>query len=419
MLREGLFTLGPGAARGWARCATAWSIASTPRSAWRSRTRTDCSASCCSGRRSSRKGSRSTESVMLEAIGSLTAQALAGRSPAPSRPAPRLRARRSMQALHEAHPPLRSLVGSSEALLEVCLDLIDAASTHSPALLMGESGSGKELAARAIHELSDRAQGAYEVVDCGAIARDLIESELFGHVRGAFTGAHRDRRGMFELARHGTLFLDEIGELPLQLQTRLLRVVQEGRFRRVGDDHSLETDARIVTATNRDLHAEVMAGRFREDLYHRLNVITVRMPPLRERIADIPILFHHVLAQHGQKLGVRSLRRRARVFEALAVCPWSGNVRQLANLCALLVARMRDRKEIEIDDLERAWRKQNAGEPPWLAGAAAPAGSIGSWVLASRPAHRFNLLLAEQVLRRKARSGATVPLAERSALSYY
>jgi transcriptional regulator with GAF, ATPase, and Fis domain len=150
-------------------------------------------------------------------------------------------------------------------------------------LIMGESGVGKELAARAVHQMSDRADGPFEVMDCGSIPRELIESELFGHVRGAFTGAHRDRKGAFELAHRGTLFMDEIGEMPLQLQTRLLRVLQEGRFRRVGDEHSIEADVRVVAATHRDLRAEVAAGRFREDLFYRLNVFAVRLPPLRER----------------------------------------------------------------------------------------------------------------------------------------
>src|SRR5206468_11865670 len=172
--------------------------------------------------------------------------------------------------------------GESPALLETCQDLMAVAETHFPALLSGESGVGKELAARAIHELSDRAEGPFEVVDCGSIPRELIESELFGHVRGSFTGAHRDRKGAFELAHRCTLFLDEMGEMPLQLQTRLLRVVQEGRFRRVGDEEPVETDVRVVAATNRDLRAEVAAQRFREDLFYRLNVFAVRWPPLRE-----------------------------------------------------------------------------------------------------------------------------------------
>ena len=217
---------------------------------------------------------------LLDSMGALTAQALGARPPreaSRSRRRPVSRPARSMEMLRETYPPLQSMVGVSPALLETCQDLLAVARTHFPALLTGESGVGKELAARAIHELSDRASGPFEVVDCGSIPRELIESELFGHVRGAFTGAHRDRRGEFELAHRGTLFLDEIGEMPLQLQTRLLRVLQEGRFRRVGDERVIEVDVRVVAATNRDLHAEVLARRFREDLYYRLNVFAVRI----------------------------------------------------------------------------------------------------------------------------------------------
>src|SRR5262249_55229945 len=155
--------------------------------------------------------------------------------------------------------------------------LVAVANTRFPVLLTGESGVGKELAARAIHDLSERSGGAFEAVDCGSIPRELIESERVGHLRGAFTGAPRDPRGAFQVAHRGTLFLDEIGEMPLQLQTRLLRVLQEGRFRRIGDERVTEVDVRVVAATNRDLRAEVTRRAFREDLFYRLNVFAIRI----------------------------------------------------------------------------------------------------------------------------------------------
>jgi transcriptional regulator with GAF, ATPase, and Fis domain len=226
------------------------------------------------------------------------------------------------------HPALVSLIGESDALLEACDDLVAVAPTRFPVLLQGESGVGKELAARAIHDLSDRADGPMEVVDCGSIPRELIESELFGHVRGSFTGAHRDRRGAFEVANHGTLFLDEIGEMPLQLQTRLLRVLQEGRFRRVGDERPVEIDVRIVAATNRELKGEVAAGRFRQDLFYRLNVFAVRIPPLRDRHGDLPLLIRHFLSGGGEHWTIEPDALRALESHA-----WPGNIRELGT-CA-------------------------------------------------------------------------------------
>jgi transcriptional regulator with GAF, ATPase, and Fis domain len=366
-------------------------------------------------------------SSLLESISALAGQALRAH---PSAPAPAARAlgsrrpgppQRALEALRQRHPALRPIRGQSPALLETIEDLIAVAGTRFPVLLTGESGVGKELAARAIHELSERCSAPFEVADCASIPRDLIESELFGHVRGAFTGAHRDRRGAFELAHRGTLFLDEIGEMPLQLQTRLLRVLQEARFRRVGDERVIEVDVRVIAATNRELAAEVARRRFREDLYYRLNVFAVRVPPLRERTEDIMPLLEHQLARQARELGVAKWRVDPEVFEALLAYPWPGNVRELANLCAGIAVRARGIGHVTLEVLEQVWRRQHPGEEiPWRTGAGAPQrGRTGDWVLEHLRAARFNLVEAARLLQRRKRAGQPVPLAERSALSYY
>jgi len=329
---------------------------------------------------------------------------------------------KTLDALRGDYPALERLVGESAALLETAQDLIAVAGHRFPVLLQGESGVGKELAARALHELSDRADGPFEVVDCGSIPTELIESELFGHVRGAFTGAHRDRRGAFELAHRGTLFLDEIGEMPLQLQTRLLRVLQESRFRRVGDEGLLEADVRVVAATNRDLRVEVAAKRFREDLFYRLNVFSVRIPPLRERLDDLVPLLVHFLRLQGRELGVGEWDVRPEALAALGRHRWPGNVRELGNLCAALCVRTRDDGHITLEDLDHVWRRQHPGErAPWSGDPIRPrdGGALGAWVLEQARGARFNLIEAARVLGRRRRRGEEVPIAERSALGYY
>ena len=246
------------------------------------------------------------------------------------------------------------MIGDSASLLATCQDAGRGRRHALPgAARRARSGVGKELAARAIHELSERATGPFEVVDCGSIPRELIESELFGHVRGAFTGAHRDRRGAFELAHRGTLFLDEIGEMPLQLQTRLLRVLQEGRFRRVGDERAIEVDVRVVAATNRDLRAEVAARRFREDLFYRLNVFAVRLPPLRERAGRPSRRWCATSCRCHARAGDvdawidDECGRRSRSYA------WPGNIRELANLCAALAVQTRDQRRVTLDGPRR------------------------------------------------------------------
>jgi transcriptional regulator with PAS, ATPase and Fis domain len=205
-------------------------------------------------------------------------------------------------------------------------------------LVAGESGTGKERISRALHFLSHRAEKPFVPVNCGAIPENLIESELFGHQEGAFTGAVRAQEGLFEVAGEGTLFLDEIGELPLQMQAKLLRVLQEGTFRRVGSRNELQFKARVVAATNRDLAEEVRAGRFREDLYYRLNVIPVHLPPLRERVEDIVPLAQRFLDRHCQRAGL-SGRRLSKETQALLLSHhWPGNIRELGNAIERVVA---------------------------------------------------------------------------------
>ncbi len=217
------------------------------------------------------------------------------------------------------------LLGKSTALRHAFSILERIAPTDHTVLIEGESGTGKELAAEGIHELSQRSDGAFVVFDCSAVSANLIESELFGHLRGAFTGAISDRQGAFEAANGGTLFLDEIGELPLDLQPKLLRVLEKLEVRRIGENNTRSIDVRIVAATNRSLSAEVDAGRFREDLFYRLAVIQIRLPPLRERPEDIPLLAQHFCSlAKGTPLGERTLK-------GFSSQSWPGNVRELRN----------------------------------------------------------------------------------------
>ncbi|MEX0907950.1 MAG: sigma-54 dependent transcriptional regulator, partial [Gemmatimonadota bacterium] len=203
-------------------------------------------------------------------------------------------------------------------------------------LITGESGTGKEVAAAALHELSPRAGGPFVRVNSAAIPRELVESEMFGHERGAFTSAHETRRGRFELADGGTLFLDEIAELGADAQAKLLRVLETGVVERVGGQASIRVDVRVVTATNRNLDADRAAGRFREDLYYRLNVLRLHMPPLRERTADIPELIEHLMARLHQRHGLAPATLTPEALTLMRAYHWPGNVRELANVCERL-----------------------------------------------------------------------------------
>ncbi len=226
----------------------------------------------------------------------------------------------------------RGIVARSPAMDAVFRMIAKVAEVRSTVLITGESGTGKELVARAIHDSSPRAKGPFVAVNCGAIPENLLESELFGHKRGAFTDAHTDKRGMFEEATEGTLLLDEIGDLPLQLQVKLLRALQEGIVRRLGDTKDTSVDVRLIAATNRDLAEAVRDGGFREDLFYRLNVLPIHVPPLRERPEDIPLLVEHFITRVNQRLhsAITGVTREA---EKLLLCyPWPGNVRELENV---------------------------------------------------------------------------------------
>ena len=245
-----------------------------------------------------------------------------------------------------------SWVGRSKASRTV-LDLItQVAASPASVLLTGESGTGKELAARALHDASERSEGPFVPVHCAALSEGVLESELFGHEKGAFTGADSKRDGRFGRAEGGTLFLDEVGEIPLSVQVKLLRVLQERTYERVGGDTPIDIDVRIVAATHRDLQADVKAGRFREDLFYRLNVINVRLPTLRERADDVPLLAMHFLAQHASRARKQLRGISDRALDALRAFDWPGNVRQLENCIEHAVALCND-FEIDVRHLPR------------------------------------------------------------------
>lgn len=244
----------------------------------------------------------------------------------------------------------RPMVGEDPGMLRIARLIEKVARTDSTVLILGESGTGKEVVARAIHESSPRVRKSLVPVNCGAIPANLLESELFGHVKGAFTGALHARQGRFELANHGTIFLDEIGEMSPLLQVKLLRVLQERSFEAVGGTRPIEVDVRIIAATNKDLEAEVKAGRFREDLFYRLNVVPVNLPPLRERKVDIPLLLEHFNARSA-KVRHRSVKGfTPAALERLGQYGWPGNVRELENLVERLTVFCMD-EVVDVGDL--------------------------------------------------------------------
>jgi formate hydrogenlyase transcriptional activator len=243
-----------------------------------------------------------------------------------------LPSRVTMEEPARSKPGFEEIVGQSEALLQV-LQLVEmVATTDSNVLLMGETGTGKELVARAIHNLSWRRERALVKLSCAAIPAGLLESELFGHERGAFTGAISQKIGWLELADQGTLFLDEIGEIPLELQPKLLRVLQEREFERLGGRRTKRVDARLVAATNRDLGKMVSENQFRNDLYYRLNVFPIEVPPLRERAQDIPLLVRHFVQQFARRMNKAIEMIPAETMQALTRYSWPGNIRELQNV---------------------------------------------------------------------------------------
>lgn len=249
------------------------------------------------------------------------------------------------------------MIGKSESLNRVRQMIARAAPTRASVLITGESGVGKELVARAVHEQSERAKGPFVVVHCAALSESLIESELFGFEKGAFTGAENLHKGRFELADGGTIFLDEIGEINLSTQVKLLRVLQERTFERVGGEKSVEVDVRVVAATNRNLEEEVKAGKFREDLFYRLNVVRIEMPSLRERMDDIPLLMHSFLREFNieNKKNIKGFDKASKA--AMIKYSWPGNIRELKNAVESAVV-MCTGEEIKMEDLPKSIRSQ-------------------------------------------------------------
>jgi len=242
------------------------------------------------------------------------------------------------------------IIGAASSMQEVFRAIGRLSRSNITVLINGESGTGKELVAQALHRHSPRADKPFIALNTAAIPRDLLESELFGHEKGAFTGAQGARQGRFEQADGGTLFLDEIGDMPAELQTRLLRVLQDGTFYRVGGHNPIKVDVRIIAATHQDLEQRVSDGRFREDLFHRLNVIRIHIPPLRERIEDIPLLANHFLGEAATELNVENKRLSKETEEYLSHYNWPGNVRQLQNVCRWLTV-MSPGQIINVEDL--------------------------------------------------------------------
>lgn len=288
----------------------------------------------------------------LDQVLSVVASAVADRSP---QEAPARRGER------------HQVIGDAPAMQEIYRTIGRLSRSDISVLITGETGSGKEVVARALHDHSPRAAGPFVAINTAAIPGDLLESELFGHERGAFTGAHAARPGRFEEAAGGTLFLDEIGDMPLPLQTRLLRVLAEGDYYRVGGRDLLAADVRVIAATHQDLERHIREGRFREDLYHRLNVINIDLPPLRERVEDIPALARHFLEQAAADMGLERKHLRPETLGVLQARHWPGNVRELQNLCRQLVV-MAPGDQVFPDDLPEAAGAPQAPEAG-LAGA--------------------------------------------------
>lgn len=270
--------------------------------------------------------------------------------------------------------PVPEILGQAPSMQEVFRAIGRLSQSHATVLITGESGSGKELVARALHRHSPRAEGPFIALNTAAIPRDLLESELFGHERGAFTGAAALRRGRFEQADGGTLFLDEIGDMPSELQTRLLRVLADGQFYRVGGHALIKVNVRVIAATHQDLEVRVQEGLFREDLFHRLNVIRLRLPPLRERHEDIPLLMRHFMQKNARELGVEAKSVSEATMKTLVNLPWSGNVRQLENVCHYLTV-MAPGQVIEVGDLPADLMRGvvEQTDADWLQGLAAEA----------------------------------------------
>ena len=281
------------------------------------------------------------------------------------------------------------ILGHAASMQEVFRAIGRLSQSHATVLINGESGTGKELVARALHRHSPRKDAPFIAINTAAIPRDLLESELFGHEKGAFTGAAGQRRGRFEQAENGTLFLDEIGDMPAELQTRLLRVLSDGHFYRVGGHQPVKANVRVIAATHQTLDERVKAGLFREDLFHRLNVIRLRLPPLRERREDIPLLTKHFLAKSAVDLNVDAKRLSESALKFLQGVDFPGNVRQLENLCHWLTV-MAPGQTVDVADLPPELREHAGGALPadWLSALALEADRL----IAIQPGHVFDHL---------------------------
>jgi two-component system nitrogen regulation response regulator GlnG len=287
-------------------------------------------------------------------------------------------------------PPLApEILGHAASMQEVFRAIGRLSQSHATVLINGESGTGKELVARALHRHSPRKDAPFIAINTAAIPRDLLESELFGHEKGAFTGAAGQRRGRFEQAEGGTLFLDEIGDMPAELQTRLLRVLSDGHFYRVGGHQPVKANVRVIAATHQNLEGRVKDGLFREDLFHRLNVIRLRLPPMRERREDIPLLAKHFLAKSAADLNVDAKRLSEATLKFLQGLDFPGNVRQLENLCHWLTV-MAPGQTIEVPDLPPEMREHAGAVVPadWLSSLALEADRL----IAAQPGHVFDTL---------------------------
>jgi DNA-binding NtrC family response regulator len=330
--------------------------------------------------------------------------------------------RREINSLRGA----RAIVGESRALREVMEAIAAVAPTRATVLLEGESGTGKELFARAIHDQSPRADQPFVTVNCAALPEGLVESVLFGHERGAFTGATARSLGSFERAQNGTLLLDEISEMRLDLQAKLLRSIQEQEIERVGGNRPIKVNVRILATTNRDLHAEVEAGRFRRDLYYRLSVVPIRTPPLRERRGDVPLLVRHFVDLSAAALGIKPPEVPAETLDHLSQQLWSGNIRELANVVERAVILNRTGRLLPAAFLDRAGAGTAPGTPlnaaSGPAGVASPAPPINlreleaqaiERALAATGGHRTRaaelLGISERTLRNKLKPGVSVP----------
>lgn len=256
-----------------------------------------------------------------------------------------------------------TLIGKSPAMVEVYKTIARAAPSHSTVLILGESGTGKELIARAIHEHSSRATHPFVAVDCGALTETILASELFGHTRGAFTGAIAEKKGVFEEAQDGTCFLDEIGNLNVNTQSKLLRVLQEHEIKRVGSTKAIKIDTRVIAATNRNLEDLVKRGEYRDDLFYRLNVVTIRVPPLRERREDIPALAKHFLRRYQTESGKSNVTASQEAMQRLTAYSWPGNVRELENVIERAVVLSRE-SVITPEDLPSEIRNRSSDNAP-------------------------------------------------------